>query len=88
MDENVEYDILEDALKRCHSNWDAAQSHGLLMGRLAVARVPAGPDWMLQVLEDSDANAGNCSIFCFNRLIGSCRSACRNLHHCCLTTTT
>ncbi len=58
MDENVEYDILEDALKRCHSNWDAAQSHGLLTGRLAVAGVPAGPDWMLQVLEGSDATGG------------------------------
>ena len=62
MDENVEYDILEDALKRCHSNWDAAQSHGLLTGRLAVAGVPAGPDWMLQVLEDSDAISGTFSL--------------------------
>lgn len=43
MDENVEYDILEDALKRCHSNWHAAQSHGLLTARLAVAGVPAWP---------------------------------------------
>ena len=59
MDENVEYDILEDALKRCHSNWDAAQSHGLLTGRLAVAGVPAGPDWVLQILEDSDAASGS-----------------------------
>ncbi len=58
MDEIVEYDILEEALKRCHSNWDAAQSHGLLTGRLTVAGVPAGPDWMLQVLEDSDETSG------------------------------
>ena len=51
MDEKVEYDTLEDSLKRCGSNWDAAQTHGLLTGRLAIAGVPAGPDWMLHVLE-------------------------------------
>jgi uncharacterized protein len=51
MDEKVEYDILEESLKRCGSNWDAAQTHGLLTGRLAIVGVPAGPEWMLQVLE-------------------------------------
>ncbi len=57
MDENVGYDTLEEALRRCASNWDAAQIHGLLTGRLAVAGVPAGPDWLLQVLEGSDDNS-------------------------------
>ncbi len=51
MDEKVEYDMLEESLKRCGSNWDAAQMHGLLTGRLAIAGAPAGPEWMLQVLE-------------------------------------
>jgi uncharacterized protein len=51
MDEKVEYDTLEESLKRCGSNWDAAQTHGLLTGRLAIAGAPAGPEWMLQVLE-------------------------------------
>ena len=51
MDEKVEYDTLEESLKRCGSNWNAAQTHGLLTGRLAIAGVPAGPEWMLQVLE-------------------------------------
>jgi len=54
MDEKVEFDILEDLLKRCGANWGAAQTHGLLTGRLASMGVPAGPDWMLQVLEGSD----------------------------------
>ena len=54
MDEKVEFDILEDSLKRCGASWDAAQAHGLLTGRLASAGVPAGPDWMLQVLEGTD----------------------------------
>ena len=51
MDEKVGYDELDSALRRCGSNWDAAQTHGLLTARLAVAGVPAGPDWLLQVLE-------------------------------------
>ncbi len=56
MEEKVEYTVLEDALQRCGSSWDAAQAHGLLTGRLAVAGVPAGPDWLLQVLEGVEEN--------------------------------
>lgn len=56
MDEKVEYDVLEDSLQRCGSNWGAAQTHGLLTGRLAIAGVPAGPDWLLQVLEGVEEN--------------------------------
>lgn len=61
MDEKVEFDTLDDALKRCGSNWNAAQTHGLLTGRLAIAGVPAGPDWLLQILEDTDANNAACT---------------------------
>ena len=58
MDEKVTYDVLEGVLKSCGAGWDAAQTHGLLTGRLAIAGVPAGPDWLLQVLEGTDeANA-------------------------------
>jgi len=56
MDEKVEYDVLEDSLQRCGANWDAAQTHGLLTGRLAIAGVPAGPDWLLQVLDGVEEN--------------------------------
>ncbi len=56
MDEKVEFDVLDESLKRCGSNWDAAQTHGLLTGRLAIAGVPAGPDWLLQVLDGVDEN--------------------------------
>ncbi len=58
MDEKVAFDDVDEALRRCGASWDAAQAHGLLTGRLAVAGVPAGPDWLLQVLEgtnDDDA---------------------------------
>jgi hypothetical protein len=54
MDEKIDYDTLEDSLKRCGANWDAAQTHGLLTGRLAIAGVSAGPDWLLHVLEGTD----------------------------------
>ncbi len=63
MNEKVTHATLEDALGRCGASWDAAQTHGLLTGRLAVAGVSAGPDWLLQVLESVDeANAlrGEC----------------------------
>jgi yecA family protein len=58
MDEKVGFEELDSALRRCGASWDAAQTHGLLTGRLAVAGVSAGPEWLLQVLEGTDeANA-------------------------------
>jgi len=54
MDQKVDYDALEDALKRCGASWDAAQTHGLLTGRLAIAGVAAGPDWLAHVLEGTE----------------------------------
>ena len=54
MDEKVGFEELDEALQRCGASWDAAQTHGLLTGRLAIAGVPAGPDWLQQVLEGTD----------------------------------
>ena len=54
MNEKVGFEELDDALRRCGASWDAAQAHGLLAGRLAVAGVPSGPEWLLQVLEGTD----------------------------------
>ena len=54
MEEKVDHDRLEDSLQRCGASWDAAQTHGLLTGRLAVGGVAAGPDWLLAVLEGVD----------------------------------
>jgi yecA family protein len=56
MEEKVTFDELDGALRRCGANWDAAQSHGLLTGRLATGGVPAAPDWLLQVLDGTDAS--------------------------------
>lgn len=54
----IEYDDLDGALRRCGSNWDAAQVHGLLSSRLAVSGPGAGFEWLQVVLEGTDpANA-------------------------------
>ncbi|MGI9200491.1 MAG: hypothetical protein ACR2QL_05500, partial [Woeseiaceae bacterium] len=58
MQEKIDHDALENALRRCGSTWDAAQTHGLLSGRLAIAGADSGFDWLSQVLEGTDpANA-------------------------------
>ena len=56
MEAPVEHDILDEALKRCGASWDAAQAHGLLAGRLAVAGADSGFGWVSQVLEGADPN--------------------------------
>jgi yecA family protein len=52
----VDYDALDAALNRCGSSWDAAQTHGLLSGRLAIAGADSGFEWLGQVLEGTDPN--------------------------------
>ena len=59
MNEKVAFDELDAALRRCGSNWDAAQAHGLLTGRLATGGAAAAPEWLLQVLEDTDERDAN-----------------------------
>jgi len=54
MNDKVDYDTLDGALRRCGANWDAAQAHGLLTGVLSVAGVSGAPDWQNQVLEGTD----------------------------------
>lgn len=56
METRIDHDQLEEALKRCGASWDAAQSHGLLSGRLAIAGADSGFEWLTQVLEGTDAN--------------------------------
>lgn len=54
MTAEIEYDDLDGALRRCGSNWDAAQVHGLLSSRLAISGLNAGFDWLQIVLEGTD----------------------------------
>ena len=61
---DVDHDTLNDALRRCGATWDAAQAHGLLSSRLAVAGAAGGLDWLHQVLEgtdESDALRSECA---------------------------
>lgn len=60
-----EHEDLEAALRRCGAGWDAAQAHGLLCGRLAVAGRSAGRDWLNEVTRDftpGDANRDECEV--------------------------
>lgn len=54
MEQSINHDELDAALKRCGANWDAGQAHGLLCSRLAVLGAEAGIGWLDQVLEGSD----------------------------------
>lgn len=63
MEQAIRHDELDTALRRCGASWDAAQTHGLLAGRLAIAGVDSGFDWLSQVLEGtelSDALRSEC----------------------------
>jgi hypothetical protein len=51
-----EYDELDDALRRCGSSYDAAQSHGLLASRLAVTGADGSYDWLSYVLQGTDVD--------------------------------
>jgi uncharacterized protein YgfB (UPF0149 family) len=56
MNNSTDFDDLEGALRRCGSNWSAAQTHGLLCGRLAVCGTDGAAAWRGQVLENLDSN--------------------------------
>ncbi len=55
MEQAIDHDQLDAALKSCGATWDAAQTHGLLSGRLAIAGSQSGFDWLTQVLEGTDS---------------------------------
>lgn len=55
MESDIGHDVLDEALRRCGSSWDAAQSHGLLTSRLAICGAEGGLSWLQQVLEGTNA---------------------------------
>jgi len=57
---NADYDLLNSALLRCGSSWNAAQAHGLLCGQLAILGADAGHGWLTQVLQNTDADDVEC----------------------------
>lgn len=54
MEQALRHDELDAALSGCGATWDAAQTHGLLSGRIAIAGSDAGFEWLAQVLEGAD----------------------------------
>jgi len=56
MDQVIRHDDLDLALRRCGATWDAAQTHGLLSGRLAIGGADSGFDWLSLVLEGTDSS--------------------------------
>jgi len=65
MEPLIDHDVLDAALRRCGANWDAAQTHGLLSGRLAIAGADSGFGWLGQVLEGTrpdDALRAECEV--------------------------
>ncbi len=57
MVQEIDYDSLDDVLRRCGATWDAAQTHGLLSGCLSVAGTESGFAWLSQILEGTDAGS-------------------------------
>lgn len=54
MEQSIDHDELDAALKRCGATWDAGQAHGLLCSRLAILGADAGVDWLNEILAGSD----------------------------------
>ena len=54
MTTDFNFDLVNDALKRSGSSWDAAQAHGLLSSKLAVGGIVGGQEWLQLVQEEVD----------------------------------
>ena len=61
MNQPVDHDDLEAALRRCGSHWSGAQVHGLLCGRLAVRGGDGAGGWLDQVLESRERGSAPCA---------------------------
>ncbi len=56
-EQTIDHNELDHALQQCGSNWNAAQAHGLLCGRLSVAGPDCSNDWLGQLLGAAPAEA-------------------------------
>ena len=52
MDQLIDHNELDAALRRCGSAWNAGQSHGLLCGRLTILGAEGGSVWLQQLLKE------------------------------------
>jgi yecA family protein len=72
MQDSVEYAELDDALRHCGANWNAALTHGFLCSRLALSGADAASEWLALVLEGSDPEGAS---------RGACEERLRGLFH-------
>jgi yecA family protein len=56
MNNPIDHNELDAVLKSCDSDWNSAQAHGLLCGRLAVLGTDGAMMWLDLVLEGSTSN--------------------------------
>jgi hypothetical protein len=54
MEQTIDHEALESALRRCGATWDASQTHGLLSGRLAIGGKDSEFEWLALVLDGTD----------------------------------
>jgi uncharacterized protein YgfB (UPF0149 family) len=73
MDLIINHEELETALRDCGSSWSAAQSHGLLCSRLALAGAEGVSRWQAQVLADVESESPHRSA-CDSQLESLCKN--------------
>lgn len=55
-DVSTDHSEIEAALRRCASDWNAAQAHGLLCGLIVTLGTDGGVRWLDRILPDADPN--------------------------------
>lgn len=60
MHQSIDHNELDDLLRDCASNWNAAQAHGLLCARLAILGYEGITGWLVQVLADTETHNKVC----------------------------
>jgi hypothetical protein len=78
MQQTIEYSDLDDALRRCGANWNAAQAHGLLCSRLCLSGRDAIRTWIAAVQDGGDRNSAAC-VECAAMMVAVSTKALRDL---------
>lgn len=60
MQPSIDHNELDDLLRDCASNWNAAQAHGLLCARLAILGNEGITAWLVQVLSGTETHNKVC----------------------------
>jgi len=63
-DASIDHDDVDAALRRCGSDWDAAQAHGLLCGLIAILGTDGAVRWLERLMPGAEPG---------NALVAECR---------------